>query len=172
MSNSSVDIEPLPAGTEDWGYMKVEKLDKNVAVVGSTNVPKEWVLLAVFFVLSFIPMLISFGVSSIGFCIMVAFILYLNAPQKEVLIIDKSKNIITKEYQGNNPSKRVHSLDEFQRFAVEQSEKKSGAYRLVLEFGNGMVLPVTDGYYFSEKAVAQRTVALKLSSFLQTQNEK
>lgn len=151
--------------------MNVTHSDKDLIILSSTNVGKEWIFSLGLFCMGFIPVFVYFSLLSIAFCLMVAVIVYLNCPQKEIISFHKTAKTITKETQGIRKTlttKLVHDLDEFHRFSVEQSQKKNGAYRLILEFAKGMTIPMTESYYFSEKAVAQRAVACKVTAFLKS----
>ena len=165
------DIEPVSEDelAKSSGYMLTTQPNNDSMILTSTNIEKEWIFVAILFSFGFIPLLLSFSILSFVFLIMVAMITYFNVPQKEIISFNKNSKTITKETKGirnNGNSKRVHSLEDFIRFSVEQSEKKNGAYRLMLEFNQGITIPMTDAFYISEKAVAQKAVAYKVTAFL------
>uniref|UniRef100_A0A7S4IVF5 Rho-GAP domain-containing protein n=1 Tax=Vannella robusta TaxID=1487602 RepID=A0A7S4IVF5_9EUKA len=165
------DIEPVSNEelNAPGGYLNVDSSKKDEIVLSSNHVGREWMLMGLFSACSLIPLFISFSAMTVVFSIMILAIIYINSPRKEIIIINKTNKTIRKEIRTISAPTvaRVHSLDEFQRLAVEQSEKKNGAYRLIMEFKNGITMPVTEGFFFSEKAIAQRAVAAKLKAFLE-----
>ena len=128
---------------------------------------KDWGLLLIGFGLSFGPLLITKSPWSLLFTAMIFIVIYLNRPLTEVVEFSLQSQTVRQKLTGINPGKgvRVYSLEQLQRFSIEESLKKKGAYRLLMEFESGIVVPFTKDFHFSPNAIAQRTLAAQIASF-------
>jgi len=112
------DMETMETSSKDesvgaGGYLNIDISKKDVMVLSSTHIIREWILMGLFFLCSLIPMFVSFSLMTVVFSGMVLVIIYINAPRKDVITFDnvnKTEPKKQKEFLLQNENKFILSM--------------------------------------------------------------
>lgn len=124
-------------------------------------------MLGGFFAAAFLPFLVTGTWWSVVFLIIIVIIIYMNRPLAEVVEFSSTNQKITIKQEGLNAGdqSRVYALDELENFSLVEHEKKKGSFQIMMHFQSGMKVPMTEGFYFSPDAHAQRQLLTILCAF-------
>lgn len=151
-------------------YLEIVKQNSEQLIL-EAPVRNEWIIFILSFLASFITFYFGFDMFRILFVLMLWGILLLNLPKKEIWYFDKSEKLITKQSKLLNflTQEMKFELSELQKFSIEESESKKGAYRLVANFIGGVNIGLTDNFVYSNAAAKQREIKKIIKKFLAEQ---
>lgn len=147
-------------------YMKVLSQNREILVVG-TSVRREWFLIVFYVFCSLVPVVYSLEVWTAMLSCISLYAVYQSIPVKEVWTLTRAENQVKQELKVGNKLRRsnMYELKRIQDVVVEEHETKRGAYRTVLIFDGGIVVPLTRDFFYSNRGKPQREVAAEILKF-------